>query len=436
MKKVLGLIFIVACLVLWLYAAWQPEPKTSRINQVSLQPVNQDTEAKAKQTQNAEPEPVKNTEPLSPSADNNLPLESGGERTFMAIYRDIKLAEDCSNFYRNHHGTQGNYDYLAVLQQAREYQFQTDQAPPATQVQALENWVQQCLNLKAAVFFRADINQAFPDYQFAYPVLVELRKEWRQTQPQSAAEKHLAKTFQVSEKWRQSLNRLLQISRGDFFYTKGERETLKLSVTQLQRQTAAMYQLADQANRHEIDLLHQQISALQEQMNQRLPVDEVQRAEAIDTFNQLTYYMEQAMYDGFPESFVLAVKTLESTPQFDLRVAHNEYRPYQDEVEELITEYTPPSQHLFSYAKTQDHAIFDLLIEPASHLMLCYMGADCSAESEWVRYYCLGNDYHETTYPSACGKSLLDFYTDDYLSPNLWQDVSQLFDKMVYYYES
>ncbi|VAW45250.1 hypothetical protein MNBD_GAMMA02-1630 [hydrothermal vent metagenome] len=434
MKKVIVLVLMLVAALAWLYFERSTDSKKTSINQITFQQTNQNNLAKTPK-QNADEhrlavEALIKSQNITPKN----PLMPGGERNFMAIYRDINLAKDCSPFYRNHHQTLGKYNHLEAFNISLQYK-SSQQAPP-NQVQALEDFVQQCLTLKSAVFFRASIDTEFPEYKFAHPVLVELRKEWHNSQPETPAEKHLDKVTKLSKQWQQSLEELLQISSGDFFYSKEERDSLEKSALQIQQQIDVIYQQTDQADWNEINKLQQQIKALSEQKNQRLPVDEEQRLSALDAFNQLTYYMEQAMYDGFPASFVTLIENLEMADHFQLKVASADYYPYSNDVIKLIPEYTPPSQHLFAYAKTQDQQVFNLLIEPASQLMLCYMGADCSAESAWVRQYCLGNKHRVSTFPDACGKSLLDFYTDDYLTPNLWLDVSELFDKMVSYYES
>ncbi len=433
MKKAVVLILLLAAVLAWLYVEWSTESKTNSINQVSFQTDSDDTDLKQEDqnmpTNNA---PVAALNKTANTVAKNQ-SKPAGKRTFMAIYRDIKLAEDCSPFYRNHHQTLGKHNHLEAFNKSQQY-ISGQQAPP-NQTQALEDFVQQCLTLKSAVFFRASIDAEFPEYKFAYPVLVELRKEWYNSQAETPAEKHLEKVTKLSKQWQQSLKELLQISSGDFFYSKEDRDSLENSAVQIQQQIDVIYQQTDQADWNEINKLQQQIKALSEQKNQRLPVDQEQRLSALDAFNQLTYYMKQAMNDGFPASFMALVETMEMTEQFHFKVASADYHPYSTSVIKLIPEYTPPSMHIFAYAKTQDQQVFNLLVEPASQLLLCYMGADCSAESAWVRQYCLGNKHRVSTFPDACGKSLLDFYTDDYLTPNLWLDVSELFDKMVSYYE-
>ena len=80
-----------------------------------------------------------------------------------------------------------------------------------------------------------------------------------------------------------------------------------------------------------------------------------------------------------------------------------------------------------------DH--YNLLIEPASILYLCYLGDDCDVGSSHVNKYCLGTGiFHNDLYPDACGKSLVDFFSEDYLTRNQWTDVSHLFDLMVEMY--
>ncbi len=79
---------------------------------------------------------------------------------------------------------------------------------------------------------------------------------------------------------------------------------------------------------------------------------------------------------------------------------------------------------------------FNHVINPAIHLYLCHLGADCSADSIVMRKHCATNRYsygefRKYVYSEACGKSLIAFYSQSFLSANLAKDVDMLLKYLV-----
>ncbi len=353
------------------------------------------------------------------------------ERTFMAVYRDLNLAESCSHFYIFDHQSEGNYDYLTPLHAAANYNRGGDGGAPAIQIEALERFYDACLNLKHAVFKRSGITEDYPNYDFAYPVIVELRKEWRQTQPVTTAEKQLAQAVMYSTRWQKSMNELNQISMGEFALSHQEREEIRQQVIKISNEIEQLYLQTDEVDQVAVDLLKKQINTLNINKNQRLNVDAAVRQDALAQFMSITNQLRRHLYTGNPDSFYETIKALELDDNFNLTSADKYSKSQLQAFKQNTPEYLPPSRHLFELSGMVDVAIYNMLIEPASLLFMCYLGDDCGLDSRHSRKYCLGENEHQNSYPEACNKSLVDFYTDDYLSPNQWQDVQELFNLMV-----
>jgi hypothetical protein len=356
-------------------------------------------------------------------------------RTYLKVFQDLQLAKECGNFYVNNHQQQGNYDYSMALRQAYQSMNKTDELPPVLQLDALEFFVQNCQNLKMDVFARAKINEEFPEYQFAYPVIVELRMELNRTKPKSAAETHLAGAIKYGSQWQQSFDQLISAARGENKHPPSIRKMMREEILTLRNDISALYQI-NPVDSEQLASLQQQIDDLHLKMEERLPASEEAMQQAKEAFIPVNALMEKNLKAPYPGSFAEIIKILQLKDQYDLRIgsisSNNHWAFY---LKNYINWYQPPSYQIMQQTHTSDLDHFNLLIEPASLLFLCYLGDDCGPNSAHVRKYCLNTQsYFQPTYPSACGKSLIDFYTEDFLTANQWSDVSGLFDVMVNLY--
>ena len=74
---------------------------------------------------------------------------------------------------------------------------------------------------------------------------------------------------------------------------------------------------------------------------------------------------------------------------------------------------------------TYDPYLLLSLYDVGIKLAACAMNYPCDDQSEFILDYCIGVDNRYFMYPNACGKTLDDFYFNDYLSPNQLEDVSK-----------
>jgi len=136
---------------------------------------------------------------------------------------------------------------------------------------------------------------------------------------------------------------------------------------------------------------------------------------------------------GYPDAYLTAINALDANNQqanyqlFAPNMANEESKRLMTT---FVPEYQSPSQQLMTITGIQDQQVFDLLLRPASLLMMCLLGDDCGPDSIYMRFYCTGDQYHRDSHAEACGLSLVDFYSQHYLSPNQWQDVSELLAQM------
>ncbi|MCB1582571.1 MAG: hypothetical protein KDI92_05850 [Xanthomonadales bacterium] len=431
---VLTLIFMMVLLYLW--QQQPPQFKNQKVNTVIFQSKDETQQAVTKDAQKVDTkatEPViEITETPNPKGNNN-----DQERTYLQVYRDLQLAGECNKFYFNNHQYKGNYDYTAELTQAYRSLNKTDDLPPATQLDALEQFVQSCLDLKRAVFARADIPELFPDYQFAYPVTFELRKELNKTKPETPEGKHLAGAIKHSGQWVQLFNQMIDAATGKKKHSSSIIKMMREEAQVIRDEISILYQ-ANPVDGEQIALLQQQINDLYLKMEERQPASKEAVQQAKEAFLPTNALMEKNLRAPYPDSFTEIIKNLQLKSQYDLRIGAISSPDYWAiYLKKYIPWHLPPSHHIMQQSPTTDTDHFNLLIESASMLYLCYLGADCGPNSVLVRKYCLNPQANfQNNYPNACGKTLIDFYTENYLTPNQWKDVSSLFDIMVNMYGS
>lgn len=421
----------VLALLLWWWQQRQPDSFTAaNINIISQHNDSVLADQPNKQA-SADRSVAQDLPDQSTSAQTETNTGAAKDRSFMAIYRDLILAESCSSYYISQHQSKGQYDYRNIFNQVANYQRGTDGGAPAIQIEALERFYDRCRDLKAAVFHRANINETFPAYQFAYPVIVELRKEWRQSKPVTTNEKRLAAAINSRQQWERITRKLSQVSMGEFALSTEERTAIEQQITALSDELTQLYIRTDQVDQTQVNELDQQISTLNERKNQRLPADQAQRTELLLEFFRISQDLEHHLYLGQAEVFFEVIKAMELSDTLNLNVAQEFQKTALYALKQQIPEYLPPSELLFQLSGHMDVTLHNLLVEPASLLFMCYLGDDCGPDSRHVRRYCLGTTGYQDNYASACGLSLQAFYTEHYLSPNQWQDVQTLFNLMV-----
>lgn len=434
MKKLSVLVLIILIvLVLWLFIKQAANTKTQSPNVVSNSNVKVANENHQKSSQVILMEPSE----IDIDADA-LPLAEtpAKKRSYLSVYRDIQIAKECNHFYQENHKEKGHYDFLKVLNNAYRFQVGENLMAPTIQQESMDYFVGNCLTLKDDVFKRANIIEEFPEYQFSYPVLVELKKELKQVMPKTKAEQELANAIKFGEEWQKKAMNLRKVSLGDFKLAESEREALQAQALTLSDEIAILYQNYP-IDANELSRLEKAIETLHELRFERLPVDPEKLKQAEQSFSSVNSHLLKMTQLGNPDVFSEVMMRMHFNERFDMSTSILTNNFMFNSFRKIVSSYRPPSQLIKTEAGVLDSVHFDLLIKPAGFLYLCYLGDDCGPNSAMVRTYCLDIDnHHIKTYEEACGKNLIDFYSEDYLTPNQWLDVSYLFDVMVSYYEN
>ena len=266
------------------------------------------------------------------------------DRSYLTIYHDLQFATACSFFIQTNDQEPGGYDYLQNLTEAYQRQFNTSELVPVKQQEALEQWIQECLALKSAVFKRANINENLPVDPYIDQVWDALDKELSETQPQTPAEQHLARTLKLSEQWTLQFGQLINVMRGEYQHSESVREMMYAESDAINEGINIMYQ-TNSTDAAEIQRLEQQVSALYEAAEQRLPVDEAQRKLAVAAFNPINAELESMLLSSYPDSFREAMSQLHLNNEYLLTMgadSANSLLHYN--VNLLLPWHKPPSQ--------------------------------------------------------------------------------------------
>ncbi len=71
-----------------------------------------------------------------------------------------------------------------------------------------------------------------------------------------------------------------------------------------------------------------------------------------------------------------------------------------------------------------DVELFALVIQPATQLYHCELGADCGPKSQWVKAHCI--DSYALMAAASCQMDLVSFYRDVWMNENQWDDVQAI----------
>lgn len=97
--------------------------------------------------------------------------------------------------------------------------------------------------------------------------------------------------------------------------------------------------------------------------------------------------------------------------------------------------YTTPGEEMMRLLSIKERHVFNQAALPAGLLYLCSLGDDCSANGLMMTSYCLGLNGLKSS-PASCGKDLLAFYLEGFVTPNLMQDVELILELMEVEYGS
>ncbi|WP_395376584.1 hypothetical protein [Marinicella sp. W31] len=371
---------------------------------------------------------IKKTEKLSTVLDSDIQIDDTenpqqSTRNILQIYRDLRLAKGCEQYYRLHEEKHARVTARELLHMRNgETQVFTDQ-----QYKAFEFFIQECLLLKEAVLARAETGDSFTNYTFAHPVVSELRKELNHTKAETAEEKHLLEIRQMRPVFSKYFNQLLQVAQGDFKLSEEEQSVVRDEITRLGEEINRLDYTDSEV---EILQLSEEIQQQYRLLRERQSADENAKATALKPFIEATEEIKAYLYGRYPYSFETALRTLELSTVNNTFFDINDLYRFESQLS-LVPEYLTPSAELQILANVKDKSMFLTLLEPAVNLYMCHLGDDCGPNSHYIRNFCFGNTFRRPLYEQACEMDLMQFYTEVFLTKNQQKDVFALLELMV-----
>ena len=136
------------------------------------------------------------------------------------------------------------------------------------------------------------------------------------------------------------------------------------------------------------------------------------------------FYLAKTTAEYYPGLYGLGVN-LGGVFGYDLMTRYPQYR------------YLTPGEELM---KTLDLSVSGLLasylVTEAGLLYYCSLGADCESSSVLMTQFCLGLIVELNTHHSACGRDLVGYFYDAFLTAGQKEDVNRLLDWVVVFYDS
>ncbi len=353
--------------------------------------------------------------------------------SYLDIYQQLQAAKACSRFYAFWRNNGLAADVSELVRPSQGLYGQVDLLPgeqvplTAGQTEALVHWVQRCYGLWTdyGVFNAAD-NNTIP----INDITDALTKKLLVTMPKSKAGKAIKQTRQLAAQWQQSFAQLVAVLEGEdsddtaglqLLHSEIEqlqqlREELRLQWLEVRHSDESLAQsLSEQRND-----LYQQIDQYEAEIKSQKVVNQTQLKEVLADFQSHDQALIQALYTDVAQAFYEALITLEGEQTYWRNQLGFSYHSTQSEPANQFR--ITPDQLVFEISGRQNRLQHSHVLRYATQMYLCELGWDCGAKSMIVQEYCLFGMY---TFPAACGKNLQDFFRQDLISPNRWQDVMQ-----------
>ncbi|MCX7552329.1 hypothetical protein OS175_00435 [Marinicella sp. S1101] len=429
LKHLTQLIFIVLlAAVIWF---WQSSPDGQK-NLTSANTISrQDTEPNSQNAVQPVDAAMQATAATTEWALDEADVVTAKERalTYLDVYRMWRKFSGCQEFlYRLLEEEQ--FDPVAAFSaRIRAEQKATNpQWPSAIQIKAVVEHAASCQYLLRQM-------QALNLYQKSdddslNPTYIQLRDRLRQylseMTPKSPKEMAIADALSLAAAWQNAFDAVLEASKGDDTEQPPEVMELEAQVASLEQERRGLMAI-DRAMRsqQESDRIHEiwiEVRGLKQQIIQGKKVNLIQRNQAIAAFELINAQMFLKLRSQDPDVFFEVQTALEISQQNLYAFGYSPYKNIgKNKVALPFIEYVSPGEVIKNVIGIQDNQIFARVINHATKIYHCELGADCGPAGQWSPMYChLGYSFfHE----AACQADLVSFYQDAYMSENQWQDV-------------
>ncbi len=438
MKK--GFVFLLLIVIIlalwWIYqSSLEAQKKQSTspnvVSFVAAESQTTKSEIRKKPTQPKQSEPSSEITTTIHFSDKTI---TDSELSYLDVYRMTRQFESCQNvIYRLQE--EDSFDPVASFKKRTQHlQALYPDFPTPTQISAVTQHANQCEQLLNTVqsLDLPDLDTSDgKTYAPMYQLKRRLKKYLLSLQPKSPKERAIAEVLNLIVNWQKHYKQVLVISTGEEETNKVEIEALKEQLSLLRNEQLEFSQQhhdsSDSVDLSRIGEILIEIEKLEKQVFELKLVNPEAREQAIEAFETVNELLFTQLKSRDPDVFYEAQKTLELNTR---NYRDFGYFPYKDhggkKLKVPFVEYVSPGDVIKDILGFDDNESFGLVINYATQLYHCELGADCGPEGNWTPFYChLGYD---NLLETACQHDLPTFYRDYFLNQNQWQDVQMVLD--------
>lgn len=247
-------------------------------------------------------------------------------------------------------------------------------------------------------------------YTSAYDRLYNLYNE---IEPKTNEEKNLATGLELLDKYNNGNIQLQKSKIGTSLLNEAEINKIKSEIRTIGASITEYKANPDWKTNQQIQIiikdLTQQISGLRLQLSNNRVID----SEQVKIIDNQVKQLNLEMVDFLKQN---------NSPDILILYARYIFYPYGRNNTAII-------QGLRHELNIYDSYLMLSLYDVGIKLTACAMNYPCDDQSEFISDYCIRGSYS-----SACGKTLEDFYFNEYLGPNQLEDVSKYFNYILEHY--
>ncbi|MEZ5472755.1 MAG: hypothetical protein R3E90_13370 [Marinicella sp.] len=360
--------------------------------------------------------------------------QSSDELSYLDVYRMSRKFEPCQNvLYRlvEDDAIDAVTEFENRIKHLKDLH---PEWPTPAQISAVMEHANQCQQLLNKVK-SIDLPEAVVKEGVKLANLYEIKQQLEQylltLKPKTIKEQAIADVLNLIVIWREHYQHVLDASKGDETLNQTQIENIQQQINALNQERQELsteYQNNQDAEvREHMVEIWLAVENLKEQIVALKVVDPEIRKQVIFDFEVATEMLFASLRSSDPDVFYEAQRALELNRH---NVRNFGYLPYKNhsnkDLKEPFVEYVSPGEVVKNLIGIQDDEMFGLVINYATQLYHCELGADCGPGGEWIPYFChLGYDQLSA---DACNLDLPTFLRDHYLNSNQWQDVQFVLD--------
>jgi len=397
MKNLKYVLLVIIAIILW----YLLDDKKQTRPIVSVQQVNQQESLKKSHHSPVNKKQLNDVLIDSFSVTNNSDIESDPQLTYLQAYRNTVRFKKCSFIINDI-----NNKISPLIKFKKDAAFDMFQLPDEPKKQATDLQIQYFSEFTEwCQSFLKDDNETYNS------ALKRLHDVFNSAVPQTEPEKVLKKGLELFKQHEELKKSIRNATQSHSLLSEDELVVIKSQVKNINKQIKELQANPDAKSNNQIQSLISELSNKRSQLyikirnNKVTSTDEEAKKRAEYSVLQHKNTMIDFLKNNNSPDILLLYSSMFFYP------ATFEFNPILEDMKRELATYEP--------------YLLLSLYEVGIKLAACAMNYPCDDQSLFVLNYCIGERKYFNMSPSACGKSLEDFYFNAYLSPNQLEDVSK-----------